>query len=99
HASVVKAFLVCDALRKLRHLDIPKKSLCPWRPLRLCAESLESSPRRRLLIRSRILLHLLQAGVAHVLALDEVDDVLADVARMIPDALQRAGGPYHIEHA
>src|SRR3989344_4199044 len=45
------------------------------------------------------LLDLLQAGVAHVAALDEVDDVLADVARMIADAFQRARRPDDIEHA
>src|SRR4030067_1880603 len=45
------------------------------------------------------LLDLLQAGVAYVAALDEIDDVLADVAGMIADAFQRPRRPDAVEHA
>src|SRR5690606_12557389 len=45
------------------------------------------------------LFHLLDADVADVLALDEVDDALADVARVIADALQGARGPHRVQGA
>ena len=34
----------------------------------------------------------------HVLTLDAVDDVVADMLAAITDALQRASGPQHLEH-
>src|SRR5690606_34700420 len=45
------------------------------------------------------LLDLLEARVAHVLALDEVDDVLADVAGVVADALERARRPDDVERS
>src|SRR6201993_2298490 len=41
----------------------------------------------------------IQGGVADVLAVDHVDDVLADVLGVIADALERTHHPHHIQRA
>ena len=49
--------------------------------------------------RLQMLLHLVDRQVADVLAVDHVDDVLADVLGVVADALQRPRHPQHVERA
>src|SRR5690554_391321 len=46
-----------------------------------------------------LFLDLLEARVAHVLALHEIDDVLTNIAGMIANALERPRGPDDVERA
>src|SRR6185312_11864613 len=47
----------------------------------------------------QLALHVIQRGVAHVLAVDHVDDVLANVLGMVADALERTHHPQDVERA
>src|SRR5688572_10392699 len=84
-------------MNRWRWLISTRCTACTWKPCGACSENTQRPDATSGADRAERALHILQTGVAHVLAMHHEDYVFADILGVIADALQRTHDPHHVE--